>query len=131
MSRQDHIFPKYVTLEISSDNPPSDLYEKGSRKCAKCGVLWPAYTIFVPTPCCNRSADLSSKPPDISWADAVKKLHKSRFERYYEKWNDDVTDEGILFDPSIELPLFEYEEEELRQGLEEIDRLIGEQSVND
>lgn len=129
MSRKDRLFPKYVKLEIHPENPPADLYERGSKRCAKCGTHWPAYSIFLPTPCCNQNAESTDHPPDMPWFVAVKKLHSSRFERYYEKWNDDVTDESILFDPNIEIPLTDVEEEQLREGLEEIDRLIGEERI--
>jgi hypothetical protein len=131
MTRTNRLFPKYVKLEIDPDNPPSDLYERGSRRCLKCSMRWPAYSIFLPTPCCNQNAELIQDPPDVTWAKAVQMLHQMRFERYYEKWNDNVTDEVILFDDSIEIPLFDFDEEQLREGLEEIDRIVGEQRVND
>jgi len=63
----------------------------------------------------------------MTWAEAVKRLLKARFERYYEKWNDDVTDEALVWDETID-DNFPINEEDLRQGMEEIERIIGEPS---
>jgi hypothetical protein len=61
----------------------------------------------------------------MTWGEAVVKLLHARFERYYEKWNDDVTDEALLFDTTLD-DRFAISENDLREGLDEIDRLIGE-----
>jgi hypothetical protein len=126
MSRKNNTFPKYLKLTIDPDNPPEDLWERGSRKCAKCGVQWPNYSIFHPSPCCNQSTYVQPGDPEMTWPTAVKRLLAARFERYYEQWNEDVTDEEIMWDDSIE-DNFPIDEQALRQGMEEIDRLIGEE----
>jgi len=126
MSRKDRKFPKHIVLKIDGENPPADLWERGSRRCIKCGTQWPAYSIFNPSPCCNANAAVIPEAPSMTWSEAVKRLLFARFERYYEKWNDDVTDEALLFDESIDA--FPISEDDLREGLAEIDRLIGETS---
>jgi len=63
----------------------------------------------------------------MTWSEAVKQLLDARFERYYDKWNDDVTDEALLWDESIE-DGYPISEEDLRDGIVEIERLIGEPS---
>jgi hypothetical protein len=126
MSRKNNIFPKYVKLKIDKDNPPADLWERGARRCLKCRAQWPAYSIFNPSPCCNASTEvLPNESSHLTWSESVEKLLEVRFERYYDKWNDNVTDEELIWDRSIEddLPM---DEEALKQGLEEIDRLTGE-----
>lgn len=128
MSRKDNIFPKYVKLKIDPKNPPHDLWDRGARKCGKCGTNWPNYAIFDPSPCCDNHTSAVEGAPELPWTEAVKKLLFARFERYYDKWNEDVTDEAILWDRSIEIPSFTIDEEEFQKGLQEIDRLIGEPS---
>lgn len=125
MSRKTQTFPKYVKLKIDQDSPPADLWERGSRKCQKCDTKWPCYSIFNPSPCCDSNTEVLTSDPEMTWREAVKRLLKGRFERYYEKWNDDVTDEALVWDQSID-DNFPIREEDLRQGLEEIERLISE-----
>jgi len=123
MSRKDKTFPKYVKLKIDKDSPPADLWERGARKCLKCNSLWPSYSIFNPSPCCNVTTEvLPSETPFTTWSESVEKLLEARFERYYDKWNDNVTDEEILWDESIQDD-FPIDEEDLKKGLEEIERL--------
>jgi len=127
MSRKNKTFPKYVKLKIEKDSHPADLWEKGSRRCSKCNTQWPAYSIFNPSPCCNANTAVVDASPHMTWSEAVKQLLDARFERYYDKWNDDVTDEALLWDESIE-DGYPISEEDLRDGIVEIERLIGEPS---
>jgi len=60
------------------------------------------------------------------WVEAVSKLLHARFERYYNQWNDDVTDEAIVYDESIKAE-FPIDPDMLAQGLEEIERITGAQ----
>lgn len=126
MSRSDNIFPKYVKLKIDATNPPHDLWERGGKNCVACGIKWPNYSVFNPSPCCNATTSVVQVGPEMPWTEAVKRLLKARFERYYEKWNDSVTDEALLWDESIEIPTFEIDEKAYQNGLAEIDRLINE-----
>lgn len=125
MSRKDGTFPKYVKLKIDKNSPPADLFERGSRKCIKCDTHWPCYSIFNPSPCCNANTAPVEGTPSMTWVEATRQLLLARFERYYEKWNDDVTDEALLFDATLE-DRFPINEDDLREGMDEIDRLIGE-----
>lgn len=128
MSRKNNTFPKYVKLKIDAENPPADVWERGSRKCVKCQTQWPSYSIFNPSPCCDASTEVNTNTPHMTWGEAVKRLLIARFERYYEKWNDNVTDEALMWDQSIE-DGFPIDEESLKQGMEEIERLISEPSI--
>jgi hypothetical protein len=124
MSRKDSVFPNYVPLKVDPNDPPADVFERGSRRCQKCGTQWPNYGIFSPTPCCGSPSQQIPHVPHMTWKEAVKKLLHARFERYYTQWNDDVTDEAIVYDESIEVntPI---DPEMLAQGLTEIERIVG------
>lgn len=126
MSRTNNTFPKYVKLKVDAANPPHDLWERGGRKCVKCGINWPNYSIFNPSPCCDATTGVVQNSAEMPWSEAVKRLLNARFERYYEKWNEDVTDEALLFDSSIEVAGIVIDERELQSGMAEIERLIGE-----
>lgn len=123
MSRKNKTFPQYVVLKIDPQSPPEDIWERGARRCIKCGTQWPNYAIFSPSPCCGGACGTVQSEPHMTWAEAVKSLLHARFERYYARWNDNVTDEELMWDESIEIP---FDEEAFQQGMEEIERLIGE-----
>lgn len=127
MSRSDGSFPEYVKLKIDLKNPPEDMWDRGSRICQKCAMKWPGYAIFQPSPCCAAPTVASPEDPQMTWGEAVRGLLRSRFERYYAKWNEDVSDEALLWDESIVLETtFPLDEEALNEGMEEIERIIGE-----
>jgi hypothetical protein len=129
MSRKDQTYPKYVKLKIDPDVPPNDLWERGSRQCVSCGINWPNYSIFNPSPCCDQPTNIVEATSELTWAESVKKLLNSRFERYYEKWNEQVTDEALLFDDSVEIPSFDIDKSQYEEGMAEIERLIGESKI--
>jgi hypothetical protein len=57
----------------------------------------------------------------MTWPLAVKMLLMNRFEKWYERWNDGATDEDLVW-LDIEVP---YTEDELVEGLEEIENLVN------
>lgn len=129
MSRKDSVYPKHVKLKIDPKNPPADLFERGSRRCVKCGTQWPNYSIFTPSPCCEGASQNIATPPHMTWEESSRLLLHARFERYYEKWNDDVTDEAIIYDESIKAEIA-IDPELLAQGLEEIEVIIGNKQMS-
>lgn len=63
----------------------------------------------------------------MSWAEAVSALKQSRFERYYERWNEGVTDEQLVWMNPVEVP---YSEQELEKGLDELNSFLDEVQSN-
>jgi hypothetical protein len=98
MTRKDGIFPNYVRLSVNRDAPPEG-WQDSALVCNGCGVKWPAFTYFKPTPCCVlEGVVFQGATPDLTWRDSVKYLLTSRFEALYDYWNDGATDLDLLWE---------------------------------
>lgn len=90
-----------------------------------CNKDWPNISVFSPSPCCNAQAGVvATAQPEMTWGRAVKELMYFRFERYYENWNEGVTDEEMTWLDLGEMP---YTEHEYVEGIKEIERIISQQ----
>jgi hypothetical protein len=125
MSRSDGTFPSYSTIEISAIDPP-DGWNDGARKCRACGKNWPRVRHFSPSPCCGVEAGIvTTSRPDMTWDIAAKALLNSRFEKYYERWNEGITDEQIAW---VTTEGETFSDADFAQGLEEIERLCSQEA---
>lgn len=121
MSRSDHTYPSYVKLDIDHQRPPTG-WKDGSRRCGACGKNWPNLGMFSPTPCCNAQGGIvSDGTPDVTWPEAVSALLHFRFEKYYDRWNEGVTDEQIKW-VDIHTGI---SDAEMSEGMKEIEQLIS------
>jgi hypothetical protein len=110
MTRSDGKFPVYKKLKVDPKRPPEGWRDNGARRCLACGKGWPNMPIFAPSPCCGQQAGIVvDANPDVTWPEAVHALLQARFERFYQQWNEDATDEDLL-----------YSEEEIEKSLDEI-----------
>lgn len=122
MSRSDQIFPSYIKLDLNPDQPKAG-WEDGCRRCQRCGKSWPNLSVFSPSPCCNvASGIVKTAKPDMSWHDAVMKLIHVKFERFYEKWNEGLTDEELYWTNTES----NVSDDEISEGMQEIEKLISE-----
>lgn len=123
MPRSDGRFPRYEKLDIDPDTRPPgyDNFTYGSRRCVECDKRWPNSDYFNPSPCCSKPTKVFDMSPSMSWREAVKVLNEARFERYYEAWNENVTDEELDID--VRLPV---KEEDVQAGMTVIDQIIEE-----
>ena len=100
MSRRDGVFPPYVKLDLDKEvwQPKLPDYYDQSRCCNNCGTGWPNLDYFRMSPCCNDITTIVPGGPDMRWPDAVDALQKFRFEKYYDKYNDGLSDEELAFE---------------------------------
>lgn len=102
MSRSTGTFPRYTKLEISPNDWPKNYYNS-CRYCEVCEFNWPASHLFIDCPFCGERTDIDdANPPDIRWPDAINHLLNARFEKFYEKYNEDLTDEQLIWEDKIE-----------------------------
>lgn len=94
MSRYDGSFPKYVKLDLHSDEWPLGYWDQ-ARECSSCGFHWPHPHLFEPSPCCNEPTNLIDGSPEIRWPEAISRLLLARFNRWYEEYNEGVSDEQL------------------------------------
>lgn len=94
MSRSDGEFPKYQRLEIDENEWPVDYWES-HRRCSSCGAKWPDTVAFAVSPCCGNPTTRDSGPPDLRWDKAISALKHREFEKFYEEWNEGVSDEQL------------------------------------
>jgi hypothetical protein len=94
MSRHDGSFPEYTKIDVSPDEWPLGYWEK-ARECTGCGFNWPHPHLFEPSPCCNEPTNLIDGTPGLRWPEAVAKLLSVRFERWYDEYNEGVSDEQL------------------------------------
>jgi hypothetical protein len=98
MTRSTGRYPSYVKISLDPELPP-DGWNEGIRRCMSCKKAWPNLGIFSPSPCCNVHAGISMGEelhPDMTWSAAVKALLIYRFEKYYERWNEGLSDEDLV-----------------------------------
>lgn len=127
MSRSTNIYPSYVKLDLDQRKPPEG-WRDGVRRCIICDRNWPNLPIFVPTPCCNAVGGIVlDANPDMTWPEAVSALFHFRFERYYDKWNEGITDEQMKW-IDIDLPV---SDEEMSEGMQEIDAFLNQLEEKD
>jgi len=94
MSRTDGKFPGYTKLDISAEDWPDKYWEK-SRACAECGYRWPYPHLFQPSPCCGAFTTLIDEAPSLRWPEAVSRLFHERFEKFYDEYNEGLTDDKL------------------------------------
>lgn len=124
MSRSDGKIPSYTKLKLDPDTWPENYWEKSCR-CAKCGTAWPYSLYFNPTPCCGQTSVMQMEPPDMRWPEAVRALLDARFERFYEEWNEGVSDDLLRED----LREDELDENKISQAVDEfVDDVAKERS---
>lgn len=98
MPRSDGTFPRYTKLEIDPELWPANYWES-SRRCQGCEISWPNTHLFNTCPDCGGPTAVdSTTAPDIRWPDAVSRLLASRFERFYETYNEGINDEQLTWD---------------------------------
>jgi hypothetical protein len=122
MTRSDGSFPSYKKIAYSKDTP-EDYYSNDALRCGVCEKLWPNYKEFQPeSPCCGAPMILAkNKSPDMTWPVAVKALIYHKFERFYEKWNEDATDAELEWGETGKVVV---SEKDVAEGMQEIDRII-------
>lgn len=94
MSRTDGKFPEYAKLTIDPKNWPNKYWET-SRACKVCEYRWPYVPLFYRSPCCGADTEVIEEPPNLRWPEAISQLIYSRFERYYEEYNEGVPDDQL------------------------------------
>lgn len=120
MGRSNGTFPSYVRLDLDHRQPP-DGWKDGARKCIECGRNWPNVAAFVPTPCCDKVGGIvMDAVPDMTWPEAVSALLHFRFNRYYEKWNEGMSDAELNW--SQEFPV---NDDEVSEGMKEIEEFLS------
>lgn len=101
MSRSDGSFPSYTKYNVDPDQwPPS--YWDHSYRCKQCATHWPQTPFFVVSPCCDAPTGKADDPPDMRWPEAIEALHHARFDKLYEEWNEDKSDEDLSIDAAFE-----------------------------
>jgi hypothetical protein len=122
MPRSDGKYPHYVKLDVDPHNPP-DGWDEGCRRCIVCKKNWPNIAVFSPSPCCNQQAGIvADGMPDVNWKEAVHYLLHSKFDKFYERWNEEATDEELRW---ISVEDFPVSEQEMNEGMQEIEALIA------
>lgn len=123
MSRSDHTFPSYIKIDLDPDKPKAG-WDSGCRRCSKCSMSWPNVPVFSPSPCHNVAAGIvKSAKPEMSWHDAVLALFKARFDKYYEKWNEGLSDEELYWTNTES----KVSDAEISEGMKEIEKMISEE----
>lgn len=121
MSRSDGSFPSYVKMDLDPQQPRPG-WNKGCRRCSNCGRNWPNVAVFSPSPCHDVDAGIvSTSAPDMTWSVAVHELLDAKFEKYYDRWNEGLSDEELYWtvDSSTSVS-----ESEINEGMKEIENLL-------
>lgn len=119
MSRTDGQFPPHIKLDYDKNTPPEG-WNNGARRCIACKKDWPNMPEFSPSPCCDQQAGtVMDTVPDMNWRVAYAELLKFRFEKYYEKWNDGVSDVELCWNHNEQVS-----DQEISEGLEKLNALI-------
>jgi hypothetical protein len=106
MGRSDGSFPSYKKLDVHPAEWPKNYYHS-SRSCIQCGLRWPDQEIFSPTPCCNSRTLKSELAPEMRWVEACKRILESRFDEFYEEYNEGLTDDQLILDEVVKNGRFE------------------------
>lgn len=101
MSRSDGKFPSYHKYKLDPEIWPHEYWDH-SYRCSNCATHWPANAFFAKTPCCEASVEKTTEPPDMRWPDAIMRLNEARFERLYDEWNENKSDEDLSVDSVLE-----------------------------
>ena len=108
MARSDGNFPVVSRLDIDPKIWPQKYYA-ASQVCRECETAWPISHLFAPSVCCDAPTRTSNNAPDMRWPEAVSSLLTARFDRYYDEYNEGVSDAELVLD-----------EEAVRTGIEEL-----------
>lgn len=123
MTRSNGSFPTFTKTDLDPRSPKTG-WNVGCRRCMQCGKNWPNISAFSPSPCCNtQSGIVGDGTPEMDWSSAVKQLLSLKFERLYERWNEGVSDEQLMWLTPPDKSLVS--ELEISEGLDEIDRIIN------
>lgn len=97
MGRSDGQFPQYVKADIDAERWPAEYWDS-SRKCNVCDIAWPNDANFHTSPCCQSNTTLYDGPPDMRWPEAVNKLLQTRFNAWYDEYNEGVSDDILAWE---------------------------------
>ncbi len=112
MGRSTGVFPRNIRLDIDPAKWPDNYYDR-SYQCTECGENWPHTHLFsAKSMCCDANTQSKKESPSMRWPDAVFSLLSKRFDRFYDEYNEGITDDELGLNP-----------EEIAEGIE---RLITE-----
>lgn len=96
MGRLNGTYPSYSRLKFDPEIWPDHYWDK-CRECTNCEeICWPALDEFKTSPCCTAPTKVvEGISPNIRWPEALKQLLTFRFDTWYDKYNENVSDERL------------------------------------
>ncbi len=117
MPRSDGKFPKYHRVDIDPEIWPNKYWD-ASRWCPSCETHWPHIFIFAKSPCCGIETEIDEEnAPDMRWPDAVKAYLTSRFEHLYDKYNEGLSDQDLVYEDAKEQADFDFDKIDIESNV--------------